>query len=76
MKASVNDIPSRQNTAGHTPGPGLFGIELTGSRILDAFLLFAPLAIALDARGDAPLWVFIFAAVGLVPLAAVLGTAT
>jgi Ca2+:H+ antiporter len=76
VKASVNDIPSRQNTAGHTPGPGLFGIELTGSRILDAFLLFAPLAIALDARGDAPLWVFIFAAVGLVPLAAVLGTAT
>ncbi|MGN6593705.1 MAG: calcium/proton exchanger [Terriglobales bacterium] len=64
------------SSPGEAPGPGLFGTELTGSRILDAFLLFAAAAIAVDLVGNAPLWVFIFAGIGLIPLAAVLGTAT
>lgn len=72
MKAGVDDTETRLP---HNP-VGLFGTELTGSRILDAFLLCAAAAILLALTGDAPLWVFVLSAAGLVPLAAVLGTAT
>ncbi|MGH9412634.1 MAG: calcium/proton exchanger [Terriglobales bacterium] len=50
--------------------------KLTGARPLDALLLAVPAAIALALAGGDPLWVFILAALGLIPLAAVLGTAT
>jgi Ca2+:H+ antiporter len=49
---------------------------LTGSRILDAMLPLGGIALALALIHRAPLWVFVFAALGLIPLAAVLGTAT
>ena len=51
-------------------------IELTGSRPFDALLLAALVAIVLAVWGAAPLAVFLFAALGLIPMAAVLGQAT
>lgn len=51
-------------------------IRLTGSRAFDALLLAAVAAIVLALAGGGVLWVFILAAIGLIPLAAVLGKAT
>ncbi|MGH9394235.1 MAG: calcium/proton exchanger, partial [Terriglobales bacterium] len=51
-------------------------IPLTGSRALDGLLLAAFAAIALEFGHGPPLWIFVLAAMGLVPLAAVLGHAT
>ncbi|HWG38556.1 MAG TPA: hypothetical protein VN690_12640 [Terriglobales bacterium] len=54
----------------------LFGIPLSGSRALDASLLAGAVAIVLSLAHGPGLWIFVFAAWGLVPLAAVLGQGT
>ena len=51
-------------------------LELTGTRVLDALLPAGGVAIVLALVHAAPLAVFVFAAIGLIPLAAVLGHAT
>jgi Ca2+:H+ antiporter len=50
--------------------------RLTGARALDALLPAGVVAIALALFHFPPLWTFLFAAVGLVPAAALLGRAT
>ncbi|MGH9476100.1 MAG: calcium/proton exchanger [Terriglobales bacterium] len=50
--------------------------SLTGSRWLDSLLLAGVAAIVAAAAGAGALWVFILAALGLIPLATVLGAAT
>jgi len=50
-----------------TPRP-LFGWQLSGSRALDASLLAGPAAMGLALAHAPGLWVFVFAASGLVPL--------
>ncbi len=50
--------------------------RLTGSRALDALLPAGVIAIALALLHLPPLWSFLFAAVGLVPAASLLGRAT
>ncbi|MGH9466925.1 MAG: calcium:proton antiporter [Terriglobales bacterium] len=49
---------------------------LSGARGLDLLLAAAVAAIVLAVSGASPLWVFILSAVGLIPLAAMLGGAT
>lgn len=51
-------------------------IILTGSRLLDLLLLAVVAAVVLALAGGSPLWIFILSALGLIPLAAVLGAAT
>jgi len=70
----VNSVVPATPTA--PAAAGLFGLPLTGSRVFDAMLPLGLVAIGLAVAQQSPLWVFIFAALGLIPLAAVLGTAT
>ncbi|HEY7837914.1 MAG TPA: calcium/proton exchanger [Terriglobales bacterium] len=64
----------------HVARPSIFSVfsslELTGSRRFDVLLLAAPAAMVLAVWGAAPLAVFLFAGLGLIPMAAVLGHAT
>ncbi|MGH9486341.1 MAG: calcium/proton exchanger [Terriglobales bacterium] len=60
--------------SGSSPEPQK--IRLTGAPGLDWLLLAVVAAIVLDVLGGSPLWIFIFSALGLIPLAAVLGATT
>jgi Ca2+:H+ antiporter len=46
------------------------------SHWVDALVVFVPIAIALELLGADPTWIFITAALGIVPLAGILGEAT